>query len=116
MPDTDSFMQFLASWALVHETADEGWKAAVQRGELQVPGQMGEGADAFVDGLSALIAERKERLKESLASGDVEPPGSMADVSGHLDELRFEVGELRGRIESLQASLDALVRNTQAPE
>jgi prefoldin subunit 5 len=40
----------------------------------------------------------------------------MADVSGHLDELRFEVGELRGRIESLQATLDALVRSTQPLE
>lgn len=116
MPDTDSFMQFLASWALVHETADEGWKAAVARGELQVPGAMGEGPDAFVDGLSAIIAERKERLKASLASGETETPGSMADVSGRLDELRFEVGELRGRIESLQTSLDALVRNSQKSE
>lgn len=116
MPDTDSFMQFLASWALVHETADEGWKAAVERGELQAPGRMGEGPEAFVDGLSAMIAERKEKLKQSLASGEAEPPGSMADVSEHLDELRFEVGELRGRLESLQASLDALVRNSQQPE
>jgi len=114
--DTESFMQFLASWALVHETADEGWKAAVERGANQAPGQMGEGPDAFVDGLSALIAERKERLKASLAAGEVEPAGSMADVSTHLDGLRFEVGELRGRIESLQASLDALVKRSTAAD
>ena len=114
MVDTDSFMRFLASWALVHETADEGWKAAVERGAEQAQDAMGEGPDAFVDGLSAMIAEEKERLKVSLASGEVERPGSMADVSTHLDELRFEVSELRGRIETLQASLDALARHGES--
>lgn len=114
MADTDSFMRFLASWALVHETADEGWKAAVERGAAQARGAMSEGPDAFVDGLSAMISEEKERLKASLASGDVEPPGSMAGVSTHLDELRFEVSELRGRIETLQAMLDALVRRGES--
>jgi NAD(P)-dependent dehydrogenase (short-subunit alcohol dehydrogenase family) len=114
MADTDSFMRFLASWALVHETADEGWKAAVARGVEQARGDMTEGPDAFVDGLSAMIAEEKERLKATLASGDLEPPGSMADVSEHLDALRFEVSELRGRIESLQASLDALGRTDES--
>lgn len=114
MADTDSFMRFLASWALVHETADEGWKAAVERGAAQARGAMGEGPDAFVDGLSAMISEEKERLKASLASGDAEPPGRMADVSTHLDELRFEVSELRGRIETLQAMLDALVRRGES--
>ncbi len=114
MADTDSFMRFLASWALVHETADEGWKAAVERGAAQGQGAMSEGPDAFVDGLSAMIAEEKERLKATLASGDLEPPGSMADVSSHLDELRFEVSELRGRIETLQASLDALTRRDES--
>ena len=24
---TDEFMRFMAAWALVHESADEGWKA-----------------------------------------------------------------------------------------
>ena len=110
MADNDNFMRFLAAWALVHETADEGWKAAVERGETQAPGTMSEGPDAFVDGLSAMIAEEKERLKASLASGAVDAPGSLAGVSEHLDELRFEVSELRGRIESLQATLDALAR------
>ncbi len=113
MPETDSFMRFLAAWALVHETADEGWKAAVERGVQQGQGQMSEGPDAFVDGLSAMIAEEKERLKASLAEGAVEKPGSMADVSGHLDELRFEVSELRGRIETLQATLDSLARREE---
>jgi len=105
---SDEFMRFLAAWALVHETADEGWKAAVTRGDQQQSGAMGEGASAFVDGLSAMIAEEKERLKAELASGAVETPGSRADLATKLDELRFEVSELRGRLESMQASLDAL--------
>jgi len=110
MPGNEEFMRFMAAWALVHETADEGWKAAVERGSAQADGEMAQGPEAFVDGLSAMIAEEKERLKAALASGAVEPPGSMGDVSEHLDELRFEVSELRGRIESLQASIDSLNR------
>lgn len=104
----DQFMRFLAAWALVHETADEGWKAAVERGENQAPGTMEAGPEAFVDGLSAMISEEKERLKASLAAGDMEPIGSKADLAGKLDDLLFEVGDLRGRLESMQASLDAL--------
>lgn len=105
---SDEFMRFMAAWALVHETADEGWKAAVTRGQDQAAGEMSGGPEAFVDGLSAAIAEEKERLKARLASGEAEAPGSRADVIAKLDELSFEVGELRGRIESLQASLDGM--------
>lgn len=110
MPDNDAFVKFLASWALVHETADEGWKAAVERGRDQDPGSMTAGPEAFVDGLSSMVAEEKERIKAQLASGDTESPGSAAEVSDKLDELRFEVSELRGRLESMQASLDAMAR------
>ncbi len=105
----EEFMRFLAAWALVHETADEGWKSAVTRGTAQAPGEMGEGAEAFVDGLSAMIAEEKERLKASLAEGSPDEPGSRADVATRLDDLLFEVRELRGRLESMQGSLDALL-------
>jgi len=115
--ETDEFMRFLAAWALVHETADEGWKAAVERGARQQPGEMAD-PEAFVDGLSAMIAEEKERLKAALASRDASPSGSRADISARLDELRFEVSELRGRLESMQASLDAISRmpDTETPE
>jgi len=110
--NNDDFMRFMASWALVHETADEGWKAAVTRGEGQETGEMDAGPEAFVDGLSAMIAERKEQLKAELAAGGAEAPGLRADVAQHLDGLAFEVAELRGRLESMQASLDALLART----
>ncbi len=113
MANNDDFVRFLASWALVHETADEGWKSAVERGEKQEPGDMNGGPEAFVDGLSAMIAERKEQLKAELATGTAEAPGSRTDVTEHLDELRFEVAELRGRLESMQASLDAVLERSE---
>lgn len=112
MADNETFMRFMAAWALVHETADEGWKAAVERGRSQSTGEMGAGPEAFVDGLSTMIAEEKERLKAELASGGIVPPGSAKDVVTHIDELRFEVAELRGQLESMQASLDALLRRS----
>ena len=110
--NNEDFMRFLASWALVHETADEGWKAAVERGLRHEPGEMDQGPEAFVDGLSAMVQERKEKLKAELASGGAEAAGSTPDVAEHLDELRFEVSELRGRLESLQSSLDTLLART----
>ncbi len=116
MLSNDRFMRFLAAWALVHETADEGWKAAVERGGDLTPEAMRAGPEAFVDGLSAMIAEEKERLKAELASGSFEPAGNAADVSSRLHELGFEVAELRGRIESMQATLDAIACHTAPPE
>jgi len=104
----EEFMRFMAAWALVHETADEGWKAAVERGGTQATGEMGTGPEAFVDGLSAMIAEEKERLKAELASGTVAAPGEEAGLKEVLEELRFEIAELRGRVEAMQSSLDAL--------
>jgi hypothetical protein len=110
VPGNEEFMRFMAAWALVHETADEGWKAAVERGGGQAVGEMEPGPEAFVDGLSAMIAEEKERLKAELASGQIAAPGSQADLRSVLDELRFEISELRGRMESMQATLDAVAR------
>lgn len=116
MSSNEQFMRFLAAWALVHETADEGWKAAVKRGGELTPEAMRAGPEAFVDGLSAMIAEEKERLKAELASGVFKSEDSVATVSSRLDELRFEVAELRGRIESMQATLDAVARHTVPPQ
>jgi hypothetical protein len=111
----DQFMRFLAAWALVHETADEGWKAAVARGADQETGSMEAGPEAFVDGLSAMVAEEKERLKSVLAAGEGEPPGSKAGLESKLDDLLFEVGELRGRLESMQTTLDAVLAQDGDP-
>lgn len=105
---SDEFMRFMAAWALVHESADEGWKAAVKRGEGMDPDQVGEGPDAFVDGLAASIEQQKEQLKASLAQSSAAPGGSEGQLLDKLEELSFEVGELRGRIESLQTSVDAM--------
>lgn len=110
MPDT--FLRFLAAWALVHETADEGWKAAVARGAAEGPGAMDGGPDAFVNALSALVAEEKDRLKAQLAAGAA--GGVVADAetgSGAeaLAGLRFEVAEIRARLESIEVALDTLL-------
>lgn len=105
------FVRFLAAWALLHESADEGWKAAIARGREQSPGDSGRGPEAFVDGLAALVESEKERLKSELeerGSSDAEGAEERA-VAGRIDAMAFELAELRGRIESLQASIDALV-------
>ena len=105
MGQATKFMRFIAAWALVHETADEGWKAAVERGSGQARARWIR-PRAFVDGLSAMIAEEKERLKAELAAGRW-PRRVRSRPKQELDELRFEVAEIRGRLESMQASLDA---------
>lgn len=102
------FVRFLAAWALVHETADEGWKAAVRRGADQAPGELERGPEAFVDGLAALVAEEKERLKRELSEATSSPSATGGELGAKLDALAFELAELRGRIESLQASVDAI--------
>jgi outer membrane murein-binding lipoprotein Lpp len=112
MTMSDEFMRFMAAWALVHESADEGWKAAVERGSALDPAAMEDSPDAFVDALSAAIAEEKERLKASLAEGGASSSAAEPDLIAKLDDLSFEVGELRGRIESLQTSVDALADDT----
>lgn len=108
MPGNKDFMRFMAMWALVHETADEGWKSAVRRGLSDEPGSMNGGPEAFVDGLSAMIADEKERLKAELAAGETDSAATSSELTGLLEELRFELAELRGRVESLQSSVDAL--------
>jgi hypothetical protein len=106
--DMNDFIRMLATWALVHEVADESWKASVSRGRALAPDQPGHGPEAFVDGLAALVAEEKERLKASLDAGAIPPSRRGGELHEKLDALAFELAELRGRIESLQASIDAL--------
>jgi len=71
--------------------------------------EMSERPAEFVGGLAASIAQEKERLKASFVAREVEAPGNRADVSGKLDDLNDEVSELRGRLKTMQASLDALL-------
>lgn len=104
----NDLVRILAAWALVHESADEGWKAAVARGRAFRPGALDPGPDAFVDGLAALVAEEKERLKATIAGEGSGDAPVRIDAGAALEAVRFELAELRGRIESLQASIDAL--------
>lgn len=103
----NDIVRMLAAWALVHESADEGWKAAIARGRKLAPGELDQDPAAFVDGLAALVAEEKEKLKATLA-GDEAAGTPPADLGAALEALRFELAELRGRIESLQTSVDAI--------
>jgi len=110
----DDVLRFYAAWLLTHEMADEGLKAAVRRGEeaQQADGGMSGGPDAFVEGMAAMIAGEKERLKAELASGGVTVP-SADETHLALDELRFEVAELRGRIDELISMLETTLSRLQ---
>jgi len=110
---TDDVMRFFAAWMLTHEVADEGLKAAVLRGDEGGSEGMGGGPDAFVDGLAAMVAEEKEKLKRDLearARGEEVAIESQPDPA--LEELRFEVGELRGRLDNIESLLETLVRKS----
>ena len=80
------------------------------------PGGMEGGPDAFVNGLSALVAEEKDRLKAQLAAG---ASGGAAAEAGSgaepLTELRFEVAEVRARLESIEMALDTLLSRSDPP-
>ena len=108
MADED-LIRVLAAWALVHELADEGWKAAVGRG--LAADEAGPGADRdIVDSIAALVFRRKEAMKAELAEGGTAPESREGSPMPELGELRFEVSEMRGRLEAIETALDALVR------
>ncbi|MDF1522338.1 MAG: hypothetical protein P1P87_05895 [Trueperaceae bacterium] len=117
---SQDLIRLLAAWALVHESADDAWKAAVARGEAGRPaGPAGPGgpgdpgdAGAFADGLAALVAAEKERLKARLrepAGGADAGARDEGAIGRQLEAVAFELAELRGRLESLEASIDALL-------
>lgn len=108
---TDDVMRFFAAWMLTHEAADEGLKAAVLRGDSAGPEGMTGGPDAFVDGLAAMVAEEKEKLKRDL---EARARGEEVAIEQHsdpeLEEVRFEVAELRGRLDNIESLLESLLR------
>jgi hypothetical protein len=106
---TNDVVKFLALWALIHEAADDGWKAAVARG-----GASGDRGD-FVDGLAAMVQAEKERLKAAVASGAVDSPGfaPTGEAQRMFEEIRLELGEVRARLESMESALDAIRRRLE---
>jgi hypothetical protein len=116
----DSFLRSLAVWALLHEMADDGWKAAVARGATGSMPATDDGSGAFVDALAALVSEEKERLKTEwagvAASATDESRSGAAATSAPPDdiaELRFELAEVRGHLEAIETALDTLLRRTE---
>lgn len=66
-------------------------------------------------GSSGLIYREKERLKGELASMDtVAPPGASTPADDASEEMRFELAEMRGRLEAIEAALDSLARRLDA--
>ncbi len=109
----EDLIRLLAAWMLIHEVADEGMKAAVVRGADVKPGSINAGPDAFVDGLSAMIAAEKEALKSELAAraeGADPSEGETGDAA--LADMRFELGEIRGRLDAIERAVDTLIRRS----
>jgi hypothetical protein len=105
-------MTFFALWMFTHDQADDLMVQAIERGKAGAGEGMSGGPDAFTDGFMAMVAEEKARLKERIASGGaLERPEARDD---RLDEVRFEVAELRGRLDQLQASIDAVAAHLGA--
>ncbi|MDZ4654358.1 MAG: hypothetical protein U1F44_00545 [Coriobacteriia bacterium] len=111
---TDDVMRFFAAWMLTHEVADEGLKAAVERGVSGGSEGMSGGPDAFVDGLAAMVAEEKEKLKAELAAR-ARGESLSADQGSDpvLEEVRFEVAEIRGRLDNLESMLETILRKLE---
>jgi hypothetical protein len=112
MADFDP-MKFFALWMFTHDQADDLMVESVARGQAAESGEgMSGGPDSFTDGFMAMVAEEKARLREQIASG------TAAEATGpeeeRLDEVRFEVAELRGRLDQMQVTLDAIASHVGA--
>lgn len=100
-------LRALATLALLHELADDAWRAAVERGRAPSPQAPDAGPDAFLDGLAALVAEERDRLRQEWAQGCGSAREPEAEAR-ELAELRFELAEIRGRLEAMDRVLDSL--------
>jgi hypothetical protein len=105
MADLDP-MQLFALWMFTHDQADDLMVQSVARGSAVAGEGMSGGPDAFTDGFMAMVAAEKERLKERIAAGGGEAAPDAMDE--RFDEIKFEVGELRGRLDQMQRTLDAI--------
>jgi phage shock protein A len=105
-------MKFFALWMFTHEQADDLMVQSVARGSAVAGEGMSGGPDAFTDGFMAMVAEEKARLKEQIATGGAGAPEGAADE--HLAEVKFEVAELRGRLDQMQTTLDAIAAHLGA--
>ena len=112
MADIDP-MQLFALWMFTHDQADDLMVQSVARGSAGSGEGMAGGPDAFTDGFMAMVAAEKERLKQRLAGGaaDAAAPDAMED---RFAEVRFEMGELRGRMDQMQRTLDAIAAHLDA--
>ena len=68
---------------------------------------MAGGPDAFTDGFMAMVAAEKERLKARWPGA--RPNRRRSPPRRALDEIRFEVAEVRGRLDQMQSALDSIV-------
>ncbi|MCL2332705.1 MAG: hypothetical protein FWC54_04370 [Actinomycetia bacterium] len=107
-------MKFLAVWEMVHESADEALKAGIARGNETTQGEMAADKGAFVDGLAAMVDKKKDLIKAELIAGtDESLSATEGPAAEAVEELRFEIAELRGRLESMGAALDAITVKLQ---
>ena len=106
-------MEFFALWMFTHDQADELMTQSVARGSAVAGEGMSGGADAFTDGFLAMVAAEKERLKERIASGGADAVAGDASDE-RFDEVKFEVAELRGRLDQMQRTLDAIAAHVGA--
>jgi hypothetical protein len=106
-------MKFFALWMFTHEEADDLMMESVARGGAVAGEGMSGGPDAFTDGFMAMVAEEKERLKAQIASGGADSTADDPMVE-RFDEVKFEVAELRGRLDQMQRTLDAIAAHVGA--
>ena len=111
MADFDP-MKFFALWMFTHDQADDLMVQSVARGKAVAGEGMSGGPDAFTDGFMAMVAEEKARLKDQIASGHADDVADPGDEK--LEEVRFEVAELRGRLDQMQTTLDVIAAHLTA--
>jgi phage shock protein A len=111
MADFDP-MKFFALWMFTHDQADDLMVQSVERGKAVAGEGMSGGPDAFTDGFMAMVAEEKARLKDQIASGHADEVADPGDEK--LEEVRFEVAELRGRLDQMQTTLDVIAAHLTA--